>query len=220
MFERLDTFRKPFYFKFFEIYFCRKCDYISIPFKEMRIQFYPQFISKIVVIPQGFNLEEIRLYEGIIDNGKPVFMFAGSILPGKRDLTLFLDFLCSLPIDFLFIVYTNQKKWFNKYKISLGEKLMVYEYIERLSLLFEMSKADFLVNVDTVFDNHSNTEAVPSKLIDYALTNRPILNINSAYLDKEMVLEFLNKDYSRQRFVEKSNYDIKKVSAKFLELSN
>jgi hypothetical protein len=81
-----------------------------------------------------------------------------------------------------------------------------------------MSKADFLVNIDTVLDNQSNTEAVPSKLIDYALTNRPILNINSASLDKEMVLKFLDKDYSGQRIVEKSKYDIKKVSAKFLEL--
>jgi hypothetical protein len=81
-----------------------------------------------------------------------------------------------------------------------------------------MSKADFLINVDTTLDNHSNTEAVPSKLIDYALTNRPILNISSAYLDKDIVLEFLNKDYSRQRVVEKSNYDIRKVSTKFLKL--
>lgn len=83
-----------------------------------------------------------------------------------------------------------------------------------------MSKADFLVNVDTVYDKQSNIEAVPSKLIDYALTNRPILNINSVYLDKEMVIEFLNKDYSRQRIVEKSNYDINEVSAQFLELIN
>jgi hypothetical protein len=218
MFARLDTFKKPFYFKFLEVNFCRKCDYISIPFKEMQVQFYPQFISKITIIPQGFNFKEIRLYKGQTNNDKPVFIFAGSIIPGKRDLTLFLDFLSSLSINFLFIVYTNQKEWFNKYKIALGEKLELNGYIERLLLLYEMSKADFLINVDTTLDNHSNTEAVPSKLIDYALTNRPILNISSAYLDKDIVLEFLNKDYSRQRVVEKSNYDIRKVSTKFLKL--
>jgi glycosyltransferase involved in cell wall biosynthesis len=220
MFARLDTFKKPFYFKFLEVNFCKRCNYISIPFKEMQVQFYPQFISKIKVIPQGVDFKEIKLYEGQINNEKPVFIFAGSIIPRKRDLTLLLDFLASLSVDFLFIVYTNQTEWFDKYRIALGEKLEIRRYIERLSLFYEMSKADFLVNVDTIHDNHSNTEAVPSKLIDYALSNRPIMNISSAYLDKEMVIEFLNKDYSRQRVVEKSNYDISKVSAKFLELLN
>jgi hypothetical protein len=218
MFARLDTFRKPFYFKYLEVYFCRKCEIISIPFKEMQVQFYPEFVPKITVIHQGFDFKEIRLYEGQRNYKKPVFMFAGSIIPGKRDLTLFLDFLTSLSIDFLFIVYTNQKGWFSKYKLSLGEKLELHEYIERLSLLFEMSKVDFLINVDTILDNHLNTEAIPSKLIDYALTDRPILNIRSAYLDKDLVLEFINKDYSRQRIIEKSNYDIRKVTKKFLEL--
>jgi hypothetical protein len=219
MFARLDTFRKPFYFKFPEVNFCRKCDYMSIPFKEMQVQFYPEFLPKIRVIPQGFNLNEIRLYNGQPDNCKPVFIFAGSIIPGKRDLTLLLDFLSSLSIDFLFIVYTNQMAWFNKYKMTLGKKLVLSEYIERLSLIYEMSKADFLVNVDTSLDSQSNTEAIPSKLIDYALSNRPILNISSANLDKKMVLEFLDKDYSKQRIIERSSFDIKMVSAKFLELT-
>lgn len=218
MFARLDSFRKPFYFKIPETYFCRKCDFISIPFYEMQVQFYPQFISKIRVIPQGFNFEEIRLYEGHTNNQKPVFKFAGSIIPGRRDLKLFFEFLNTLQFDFLFVVYTNQREWFAKYIKALGHKLEVNGYIERLPLLFELSKADFLVNVDTVLDNHSNIEAVPSKLIDYALTNRPILNIISDYLDKELVMKFMNKDYSGKRLVDKSNFDIRKVSAQFLAL--
>jgi hypothetical protein len=218
MYASLDTFKKPFYFKFLEVNFCRKCDYISVPFKEMQVQFYPEFISKITVIPQGFNFNEIRLYDGQMNNEKPIFIFAGSIIPGKRDLTLFLDFLSSLSTNFVFKVYTNQKNWFNKYKLALGEKLEVNGYIERLSLIYEMSKADFLVNIDSILDNTLSKVAVPSKLIDYALTNRPILNIYSAYLDKNLIQEFLNKNYSRQRIIEKSNYDIRKVSAKFLEL--
>jgi hypothetical protein len=220
MFERLDTFRKPYYFKFLEVKFCRKSDYISIPFKEMKVQFYSQFISKIVVIPQGFNFEDIRLYNGPRNNNKTVLMFAGSIIPGKRDLSLFLDFLATLQSEFLFIIYTNQMEWFSKYKLAMQEKMELNGYIERLSLLYELSKADFLVNVDTIHDIISNVEAVPTKLIDYALANRPILNINTAYIDEETVLQFMNKDYSRQRVIEKSNYDIRKVSAQFLKLIN
>lgn len=218
MFTRLDRFRKPFYFKYQELRFCRKCNYITVPFDAMRNQFYPEFISKTEVIPQGFDFKEITLYEGKFSNNKPVFIFAGSVIPGKRDLTLLLDFLSSYTNDFLFIVYTNQKDWFDAYKSRLGENLVIKDYIDRLSLIFEMSKVDFLVNVDTIHDAQSNIEAVPSKLIDYALSGRPILNIHSANLDKELVLEFLKKDYSGQRQIVKENYDINTVSTQFLEL--
>lgn len=220
MFNQMDTFIKPFYFKFWEVNFCRKCDYITIPFQELKNKFYPEFSSKLVVIPQGFDLGEIRLFEGQIQNEKPVFIFAGSILPGKRDLTLLLDFLSSLTKDFLFIVYTQQPEWFKKYKLILGEKLELRGYIDRLSLIYEMSKADFLVNIDSIFDTQDNLEAVPSKLIDYALSNRPILNLKTNCLDKEMVIKFLHKDYSMQRIIDKSKYDIRNISAKFLELIN
>jgi len=220
MLARTDSFRKPFYFKYLETNFCQKCDYISVPFKEMSSQFYSLFLSKIRIIPQGFNFQEIRLYQGPINNQKPVFVFAGSIIPRIRDLTMFIDYISSIPTDFRFIVYTNQKHWFREFKKLLGEKLIIMDYIDRLSLVFEMSKADFLVNVDTIFDKENNTEAVPSKLIDYALAKRPILNINSSYLDKNLVVEFFNRNYSRQRIIELSNYDIKNVSLKFLSLIN
>lgn len=218
MFARLDSFRKPFYFKFPEVSFCRKCDYIIVPFKAMKSQFYPQFINKIRVIPQGVNFDEIKLYDSPVKNNMPVFIFAGSVIPGKRDLSLFIDFLATLPDDFLFIVYTNKKEWLNAYRKKLGNKLEIHGYIDRLSLIYEMSKADFLVNVDTVMDTQLNTEAIPSKLIDYALADRPILNINSAHFNKEMVLKFLNKDYSDQRLINKSDYNIKRVSLQFLDL--
>lgn len=218
MLARTDSFKKPFYFKFPETNFCNKCNYISVPFKQMGSQFYHQFLSKIKVIPQGFNFKEIGLYQGQINNKVPFFIFAGSIIPKIRDLTLFFDYISSIPIDFRFVVYTNQKHHFKEYKDFLGEKLVIMDYIDRLSLIFEMSKADFLLNVDTVYDKEDNTEAVPSKLIDYALAKRPILNINSSYLDKDLIWEFFNGNYSRQRMIELSNYDIKNVSLQFLSL--
>jgi hypothetical protein len=218
MLARLDSFSKPFYFKGLELNFCRKCDYISVPFKDMEKQFYPQFIHKIKVIPQGVNFKEIQLDESSVKKEKPVFMFAGTVIPGKRDLTLFLDFLSSLSPDFLFVVYTNQQEWYKKYTNKLGDRMLIMNYIERKSLIYEMSKADFLVNVDTLYDRDLHIEAIPSKLIDYKLANRPILNINSAYLDQEMVIEFLNGNYSRQRIIDISEYEIAKVASRFLDL--
>jgi hypothetical protein len=218
MYAKLDTFRKPFYFKYFEKDFCRKCSYITIPYKELFDQFYSQFRSKIRLIPQGFNFNDIQLHEEPVNNEKAVFIFAGTIIPGKRDLSLFFEYLSTLSLDYLFIIYTNQKEWFKPYKQLLGEKLELRGYVDRLKLIYELSKADFVVTVDTPYDKNSNTEAVPSKLIDYTLSTRPILNLNSANLDKKLVSEFLHKDYSRRRIIDISDYDIEKVSHKFLEL--
>jgi len=220
MFARLDRYKRPFYFKYPEVNFCRMCNYISIPFQAMENQFYPQFLPKMKVIPQGFNFDEINLYQGPRDNHIPVFIFAGSLIPGRRDLRLFLDFLTTLRCEFLFIVFTNQKNLFKSYEAILGEKLLVKGYVDRLTLIYEMSKADFLVNVDSVLDTEENIEAIPSKLIDYALANRPILNINSALIDKESILRFLNKEYSGHRYIDIARHDIRVVSAKFLELIN
>ena len=83
-----------------------------------------------------------------------------------------------------------------------------------------MSKADFLVNVDTVHDTRENIEAIPSKLIDYSFSGRPILNISSAFVDESVVIDFMNRDYSRQRRIDISNYNIQKVCSQFLELIN
>ena len=80
-----------------------------------------------------------------------------------------------------------------------SEKLILKDYIDRISLIYEMSKVDFVINVDTIHDDPINTEAIPSKLIDYALSGRPILNINSASLDEVKAIEFLERKYSKQR---------------------
>jgi hypothetical protein len=219
MFARLDRFKKPFYFKYLEMMFCRGCDFISVPFVEMQKQFYPQFNSKIKVIPQGFNFKEVILCNERPHSNSILFVFAGSIIPGKRDLTQLLIFLASVEYDFVFRIYTEQKEFFLKHKNSLEKKLEILDYIDRLSLIYEMSKCDFLVNVDTSLDDSENVEAVPSKLIDYALSGRPILNINSVRLDEAKVIAFLNKDYTRQRIIDLSKHDIITVSHQFLELA-
>ena len=219
MFARLDRFKKPFYFKYLEMMFCRRCDYISVPFVEMQKQFYPQFISKIKVIPQGFNFKEVNICKERPSSNTILFLFAGSVIPAKRDLTKLLNFLATVEDDFVFRIYTEQKEFFLKHKESLGKKLEILDYIDRLSLIYEMSKCDFLVNVDSSLDDQGNVEAVPSKLIDYALAGRPILNINSSRLDEDKVMAFLKKDYTRQRIIDLSKHDITRVSTQFLELA-
>ena len=94
-------------------------------------------------------------------------------------------------------------------------KLLIRDYIPRSELLVEMSKVDFLIN----FENNSSKQS-PSKLIDYALTNRPILSINSGEaFDNELANDFLSGDYSKSFKIEDiEQYDIQNIVKQFISL--
>jgi len=75
---------------------------------------------------------------------------------------------------------------------------------------------DFLVNFENGTDIHS-----PSKLVDYALTKRPIISIDSDFSSKKIFLQFLNGNYSNQYSVENiDQYNIINVVQNFIKLSN
>ena len=203
-----------FYFKYIEKWFCRKADYISIPIKEANLAYFKEFHTKIIVIPQGFNFDEVNINEKTPNNEKITFTYAGNFYQGIRDPRPFLDFLQSLNIDFLFIIYTKNKDLLKNYEKTLGDKLQIYSYIPRLQLIKKMSESDFLVN----FENNTSVQS-PSKLIDYALSERPILSINTSQLNENLILQFLNKNYTNKFIIEDINqYNIRNVASQFLKL--
>ena len=74
---------------------------------------------------------------------------------------------------------------------------------------------DFLVN----FDNNTGVQT-PSKLIDYKLTGRPVLNI-TAKLDKVILNEFFDKNYSHAYKIDDlAQYDISNVARQFTSLNS
>ncbi len=216
MLGKLTKFRKPFYFKYFEKKFCKECTYISVPFPEMGRQFYPEFKNKIITIPQGFIIKGAKGHNHRVNNEYPTFIFAGTIIPGIRDLTQLLNFLLGFNGIFRFIIYTSQRTLFGKYVELLANKLEIRDYIPRDNLIIEMGKVDFLVNVDSILDNTTNVEAIPSKLIDYSIAGRPILNISMNNFESDKVMAFLAGDYSQARKIDISKYDIEVVSNLFL----
>ena len=206
-----DSFRKLFYFKYVEKWFMRKADYISIPVESARKGYYDEFHGKIRVIPQGFRIEPITGAGSMVENNVPTFAYAGGFIPNIRDPRPFLEYLSTLENEFKFIVYTNTPSLLTSYQGMLNGRLEIREYIPRKELLQILCKMDFLVN----FDNNTGVQ-VPSKLIDYALTGRPVLNIK-AKIESERIVEFLNGDYSGQFNLEDiQNYNIENVVKKFL----
>ncbi len=210
--DRLDSFRKMFYFAYLEKSFCKQANYIAIPVESARPAYYKEFQSKIRIIPQGFSFD---LDKTIVEpnNVIPQFAYAGGFLKGIRDPSQLLEFLTTIESPFRFYVFTNQDELLNPYKKRLEDKLIVSDFIPRNDLMIELSKMDFLIN----FDN-GTTLNVPSKLIDYAITNRPVLNIDSQ-LKKDEIEAFINKDYSRRMpLPTASDYHINNIATKFIKL--
>ena len=205
--------RVPWYFKYIEKYWCKRTDYITVPIEGAIKAYYPEFRDKIRVVPQGFDFSTVKTiaYEG---NDVPTFAFAGKVYPGTRDPKAFLEFLSHIKRDFRFIVYSNTKGFFEQFKPVLGEKLIINGYIPREDLLGILSKMDFLVNIVNASDTQS-----PSKLIDYALVKRPILDITSSFAEQDVFYSFLNGDYERRHAeIDISQYDICTIAKKFVDL--
>lgn len=203
----------PFYFKWVEKWWCKTTNYITVPTEAAMDGYYPEFRNKIRVIPQGFVFDDslLALYS---KNPVPTFAYSGMVYPQKRDPRPFLDFLSQWNQDFRFIVYTNKPAMFQPYQDKMGNKLELRTYVPREQLLYELSKMDFLVNI-----RNESAVQTPSKLIDYYLTHRPILEITSLFEEKDAFMEFVNGDYHHQKTIDHpEQFNIVNVAQKFLEL--
>ena len=209
----LDSFRKPFYFRYLEKWFCKKADFISIPIESAKPGYYSEFHHKIKIIPQGFEFDLRERSSLQPKNPIPVFAYAGGFMIGSRDPKPLMNYLLDIDIPFRFLVYTNCPEFINEFKAKLNEKLIVSEYIPRTELLKILATADFLIN----FDNNTTLNS-PSKLIDYTILNLPVLNITQNFNGKE-ILAFLNRDYTNRMLLpDPEYYHIKNISMRFLDL--
>lgn len=208
-----DTFRKMFYFKYVEKWFSRKADYISIPYKGGISGYYPEFQDKIRIIPQGFDLYTLNLPEYKKTINYPIFAYAGSLFPGQHDPRPLMDFLSDFKSEFRFILYTRETSMILPYKEKMGKKLIIRDYIPREELLGILAGMDFLINF-----GYSTGTQLPHKLIDYAISGRPVLNI-STEPDFSILQEFMDGNYSgRLNLASPDDYDIRKVTGSFLQL--
>ena len=207
--------KKPFYFKYIEKLWCRECDNITVPTEASIAGYYLEFKHKIRVIPQAFDFSEVKRKK-YVKNDIPTFAFSGNLIPHIRDPKPLLEYLAALNIDFKFIFYTTKRHLILPYQKLMPSKIEIHDYIPRLDLLYVLSGMDFLVNIE-----NATQVQTPSKLIDYGLTGRPILSVNSNKLDVSVIDEFLRGDYSHQYLISDMNvYNIVNVANQFLELAN
>lgn len=212
--QKNDTFTKPFYFRWIEKWFMKKPNYISVPTDKSYLGYFTEFHQKIKVIPQGYKFNEVKLRDTLND-GIVRFGYGGIFIKGRRDPSEFLDFLCDLPktYKFEFHVYTKHINYFSTKVLNDG-RIFVHDFINRNELLEKFSTFNFVVN----FSNPV-VEQTPSKLIDYLIIQKPILNIVTGDLNKDNVLMFLNGNYTNQLTIaDGEKYKIERVVNQFLDL--
>ena len=214
MLNRLDSFNKLFYFKYFEQKFCKKANFITVPTQNSLAGYYPQYHYKIKVIPQGFNFDDTPIYTGTVKNPVPTFAYAGTFIQGSRDPTELLSFLCTQSKPFKFIIYTADVALVQPFLQASNNQVEIKPYIPRKDLIYTLSTMDFVVN----FTNGTPI-VTPSKLIDYAITQRPILSVDTGNLQTEIVQQFLQADYSNQFVISNiEKYKINNVASAFINL--
>lgn len=203
-------------FEKYERLFCEKCDFITVPVEEAKQGYYKNYREKIRVIPQGFEFEVEK--DNIEPNNNIItFAYAGVFYNDIRNPESLLNYLSSLDMDFLFEVYSPDPSSIKPFRAKLGERLVLKSPLERKHLIQELRKKDFLINIENV----NSPAQIPSKLIDYGITGRPILSVNPMNINKSMIDEFLQRDYTNQFIVNNlQQYDIRNVVDKFLELVN
>lgn len=208
--HRWKLFLKP-----IEQFWGAQTDKIAIPIESAREAYDKTYRDKIEVIPQGIDFNKVKL-STYKRHEVPTFLYAGTVYPVLRDPSQFLNYLIASGVDFKLYVFTLDKGFFAPYEKQLKGKLVLQPYIDRLELISLMSTMDFLIN----FTNLSTTQQ-PSKLIDYGLAQRPILNISSAFIHEEQLAfeRFIKGNYSNQTKMENiEQYNSSTVCEQFISL--
>ena len=208
-----------FYFKFIEKMILNQFDYISVPIREA-VKNYTFFKNKnfIKVIPQGFDFSSTKIAE-YKKNQILTFGYAGVFYEKIRNPKVLFEYLVKLDFDFRFVIYTDRDKFqnmklINPYMDLLGDKLLVKSLIPREECIYNLSKMDFIIN-----QNNLGEEQKPSKLIDYALTKRPVFNFTQNNFIADDLLLFVNEkvDFIIDNV---SMYKIENVVDSFEEIFN
>ncbi|MEC5166430.1 glycosyltransferase involved in cell wall biosynthesis [Flavobacterium sp. PL11] len=212
----LETIAPPFYFRALENSFLKKADFISVPTATSADAYSNKYHDKFQVIPQGFNFEEVDIAAIKPTHKAPTFAYAGGVsATGIRSLHEVIKVLKEIGKPFTFHVFgANAKAVLQAVAIGYEEQIVLHDAIPRRNLLYKLSEMDFLINLDN--GTHLNT---PSKLIDYALSQRPILSIDPLHPNRSRVTSFLKGDYRDATIINDIQvYNIKNVASNFLNL--
>lgn len=212
--------KKAFYLKILEKKVLDKFDFISVPIEGASNLLKKEYgFNNVKVIPQGYLLPEKVDVISETKNQCVTFCYAGRLYGDIRNPLNYIKLLSLLKVDFKFVMLLDMKSRETRelsyqYKKILGSKLVLKDFMPRKQCIDYLRQFDFLIN----FSNTSSDKQLPSKLIDYAISNRPILSLSTVNNENGKIENFLNGNYSEATFVDLNSHNIKNVAQRFLEL--
>jgi hypothetical protein len=212
-----DSFKVPFYFSFVEKWFFRKADFITVPFDGAKSAYFPEFRSKIKVIPQGLSFPKRTNNGRTVENDVITFAYFGNIESYLHYAVPFLNKLNSIKREFRFIIYTRRKDIFEtNLTPETLDKCFLRDYVEREVLFRQLDKVDFLVHFP-----YQNEIQKSLKLVDYNFIGKPILVYKNDESSDRIFKEFLEYNFENKReFEDYRKYKIENVCTDFLKLAD
>lgn len=210
--------KRALYFKWVEKWVYRHFDYLSIPTSDAIPAYVPLIPrEKIQIIPQAFNMRDVHLSPAPTGD-VPTLAYAGVFYQDIRNPEFLLQHLCTLTEDFRFHVYLRHRdphitSVLDKYQKQLGNKLIIHYSVKRTELLYQLSQCHFLINIS----NTTSTQ-LPSKLIDYGITKRPVYSFDKQSFNPQLFAAFMHGDYTHAMPIDIRPYDIEVVTKQFIEL--
>ncbi len=204
--------KRPDFMRKYEESWCNLTDYITVPTNSSIDGYYSQFHNKIRVIPQGFDFEKTPISK-YVTNTVPTFVFVGTIYKGVRDPRKFMNYLLQYnkPYRFKLLIREALEP---QYVTNSNNQIEYHIGLNRSEVIMECSKADFVINITNI-----SSVQTPSKLIDYAIAKRPVLDIDNDFSDDSAFIQFMLGDYSNQHIIEgMDKYRIENVAQAFLNL--
>ena len=208
--------KKAPWFRWVERNAYKSYDYLTIP-TENAIPLYSPLIDekKIRIVPQGFRMDNLNLYQGRFEG--PIRMaYAGVFYWDIRNPEFLFSYLNGLHADFeLYLFMRNRDalvdELLEKYP-SVKNRVFI-KSLPHDELIYELSRMHFLINIENI----SNTQ-MPSKLIDYGMTGRPIFSCNSANFSPKKFDSFFKGDYSGAYEIDIQKYNIVNIANQFEKL--
>jgi len=208
--------RKAPWFYYVEKNAYKAYDFLTIP-TENAIPLYSPLIDekKIKIIPQGFRMDNLNLYKGRFDG--PVRMaYAGVFYWDIRNPEFLFKQLNITNIEFELYLFMRNRDALVDELLEKYPNVKSHVRVKSLphdELIYELSRMHFLINIENV----SNTQ-MPSKLIDYGMTGRPVLSCNSSNFSTEKFNAFLNGNYTGAYQIDVQKYNISHIASQFEEL--
>jgi len=167
-------------------------DMVTVTTKETRFEYLKYFPNleqtKIVVVPPLFSPPKSVdcLTYSSADSNKIRLVFAGTLYKSIRNPGTLLRFFQNLLATSLaeqlelhfYGVMNDCHQCFNEYVDLIDSKVFIHGLVPREQAVRAMQNATVLVNIGNATDYQ-----LPSKVVEYVMMGKPVLNVTKLYLD-------------------------------------